>query len=59
MAPGLELVQSPAADSFYLLNSGHLILTDTMCDKEGQSDNCVVTGYVVGWAGYIFGIGHL
>ena len=41
MAPGLELVQSPAADSFYLLNSGHLILTDTMCDKEGQLHNDV------------------
>ena len=35
MLPGLQLVESPAAESFYLLNSGHLILTHNMCDKAG------------------------
>lgn len=43
MLPGLQLVESPAAESFYLLNSGHLILTDNMCDKAGLNNYNSIT----------------
>ena len=34
---GLTLLPSPAASSFYRLNSGHLMLADTLASKAGKN----------------------